>query len=896
VSDSKLRAEGGRVASGPVTPAGAVSPSHDLRAVVQIKAFRRLWGALTLSSFGDWLGLLATTAMAASLTSDSYAAQNFAVAGVFMLRLLPAVLLGPFAGVVADRLDRRWTMVIGDVLRFALFASIPIVQTLWWLFVASFLIEIASLFWTPAKEATVPNLVPRERLEAANQLSLVTTYGTAPVAAIVFTLLSLLSGVLAAGIPFFDANPNSLALYFNAATFLFSALTIYRLREIPGTGTTGEHPSVLRTLLEGWRFIGRTPLVRGLIVGMLGAFAAGGLVVGLAKTFVRDVGAGDPGYGVLFGAVFVGLAVGMLVGPRLLAGLSRRRLFALALSAAGVVLALLALMNDFVIVVILTLALGGFAGVAWVTGYTLIGLEVEDELRGRTFAFVQSMVRVTLVLVLAAAPAIAGAIGKHTFDVTRGISLSYNGAAITMFIAGLLAATVGVISFRHIDDRPGVPLWQDLVAAARSEPYTATRPAEAGFFIGLEGGDGAGKSTQAELVAEWLREKGHEVVVTREPGGTRIGGFLREVLLDVANAGLASRTEALLYAADRAQHVDSVIRPALERGAVVVTDRYVDSSIAYQGAGRALSAGDVARLSRWATEGLRPDLTVVLDIAPEEAQRRSNDPADRLESESSAFHERVREGFLHLASRDSRRYFVVDATLPPEEVCAQIQARLHGVLPLSPKEQAARAEAERRAEQQLRLEQEAHAKAEAERKRLEALRKAEEKRLAAERRELVERCRAEAEERERVRQAEEEARRREAAKAEARRRAEEEAARRRAQEAEVRRRADEEARRRAEAEAARRAEEEAARRRAEAAQPRAASTLELPVVGDETVVLPSVPAAEQPTAEIRAAKPRPVDSDPADETVEISLADELLGPWRDPDGGRDRRDLPGTPR
>src|SRR3954453_23301083 len=169
------------------------APEHDVGAVLRIKPFRKLWLALLGSSFGDWLGLLATAPPAKHLASGSYTAENFAIAGVFILRLLPAVLLGPLAGAVADRLDRRWTLVLGDVLRFALFATIPLIGTLTWLYVATVLIECVALFWMPAKDATIPNLVPPKRLETANQISLVATYGTAPVAAVVYAALALLA-------------------------------------------------------------------------------------------------------------------------------------------------------------------------------------------------------------------------------------------------------------------------------------------------------------------------------------------------------------------------------------------------------------------------------------------------------------------------------------------------------------------------------------------------------------------------------------------------------------------------------------------------------------------------------------------------------------------------------
>ena len=171
---------------------------------------------------------------------------------------------------------------------------------------------------------------------------------------------------------------------------------------------------------------------------------------------------------------------------------------------------------------------------------------------------------------------------------------------------------------------------------------------------------------------------------------------MREIVLDPATEGLSDRAEALLYAADRAQHVDTVVRPALERGAVVVTDRYVDSSVAYQGAGRALSAEEVARVSAWATGGLVPNLTVVLDIDPEVGLARSSEPADRLEAEPLDFHRRVREAFLSAAAHEPGRYLVVDATLPPDEVAARLRARLDDAIPLSAKEREAAEEAARR--------------------------------------------------------------------------------------------------------------------------------------------------------------------------------------------------------
>ena len=205
------------------------------------------------------------------------------------------------------------------------------------------------------------------------------------------------------------------------------------------------------------------------------------------------------------------------------------------------------------------------------------------------------------------------------------------------------------------------------------------RYAEPGCFLALEGGEGVGKSTQAELLVGWLREAGHEVVLTREPGDTPVGAELRRIVLDPATGRISDRTETLLYAADKAEHVARVLGPALARGDVVVTDRYVDSTLAYQGAGRALLDAEVERVARWATEDLRPHLTVVLDLPPEQALARL-EGRDRIEAESLEFHLRVRSMFLALASRSPERYLVLDALAAPDELAAAVRARVEPLL------------------------------------------------------------------------------------------------------------------------------------------------------------------------------------------------------------------------
>jgi dTMP kinase len=200
-----------------------------------------------------------------------------------------------------------------------------------------------------------------------------------------------------------------------------------------------------------------------------------------------------------------------------------------------------------------------------------------------------------------------------------------------------------------------------------------------GVFVCFEGGEGAGKSTQTRELEAWLRTEGYRVRLTFEPGDTVVGRRVREIVLDPATGDLADRTETLLYAADKAEHVDSVVLPALERGEVVITDRYVDSSLAYQGAGRALDVAEVERVQRWATRDLRPHLTVVLDLAPEHGLGRFAE-RDRIEGESVEFHERVRKAFLQMAAADPDHYLVVDAHRPVDDIAAEVRARVEPLL------------------------------------------------------------------------------------------------------------------------------------------------------------------------------------------------------------------------
>ncbi|MGM7668456.1 dTMP kinase [Microbacterium sp. A93] len=202
--------------------------------------------------------------------------------------------------------------------------------------------------------------------------------------------------------------------------------------------------------------------------------------------------------------------------------------------------------------------------------------------------------------------------------------------------------------------------------------------ARPGLWITLEGGDGSGKTTQAELLETWLTDAGHTVVRTREPGGSEVGQLVRDIVLH-HRGDIAPRAEALLYAADRAHHVATVVQPALDRGDIVLQDRYLDSSVAYQGAGRVLDAVEVRELSLWAAEGALPDLTVLLDLDPAAARVRldsADKPFDRLEAEKAEFHTRVRESFLQLAEAEPERFLVLDASASVDEISEAVRTRV----------------------------------------------------------------------------------------------------------------------------------------------------------------------------------------------------------------------------
>ncbi|WP_329488491.1 dTMP kinase [Kitasatospora sp. NBC_01246] len=900
-----------------VAPAG--TPGERARALLRLRPYRRLWTTQLIGGTADRLGLLvllALTVIAAALGGqfgDLPRSLAFAVAAVFAARLaatllVGAALLGPVHGLLSGRLDRRWTLLGADALRAVLIGVAP-----WWIVwlgsdagpsAAATYVLLATVFvtgaaervWAIAKGAAVPGLLPpanpfappgeqrpsAANLESVRTLDRRTGWATVPLAAAALVALTLVNNVFAAlGSDWLRVHQTTFAALGAAALFTVSAVRAY-LQQLPGGPTVAPPHSPLRSLRAPTDATpgpalskGRTGAAPYFTFSVAAAFASMAGVAALALLTAAEHRAGPIGYGLLVLAAVGTPALGSRLTRATLPALSRRRLLALALLTEGVALILAGLVLDFVLVLLLTVLAGLAAGIVVSAGRSLLAQEVEEARLPKVDEHLYAVLRAVVGGALIVVPLIAAAYGEVEYGTVEPGSFTFihGGAALAVATAGLLTLVLAAVVLLKTDDRRGTaPFGRDLVDAVRGAAGPAPhRTTGTGFFIALEGGDGAGKSTQARALAEWIRGKGHEVVLTREPGGSPVGQRLRGLVLDVGNTGLSHRAEALIYAADRAEHVENVIRPALARGAVVITDRYMDSSIAYQGAGRDLAATEVARISRWATGGLVPDLTVVLDVDPTRARERFTEALDRLESEPTEFHQRVRSGFLSLAAADPARYLVVDGSQQPGFVTTAIRHRLDRELPLSEQEKAARVEQERlaREEAERRAAEEARrraAEAEAERKRLELL-----EQLRAEQAEKVRLAKEEAERvaAEAARKAAEEARRK--AEEEARRRAEEEARQRAAEEARLaaeaaeRRRLAEEAAAQAELQRQRELQREEQRRRAEEALQRAEEARLA-----QAAALAAAAAAAESAAD-RADRPAP----PADDvTTELRIVPE----------------------
>jgi len=677
-----------RSVGGPRQPAPVALPttsSTAVRGLLASRPFRRVALATAASSLGDWLGFLAIIALTADIMGPTRAAA-FAVSGVLAARVLPSLVLAPIAGVLVDRADRKRVLVVTDIGRGAIMALIPFTQEVLALVLATLLIEALSSMFSPAKDAVYPTLVRREQLVTANQINLGLTYGMLPIAGLLYAALVAATGRYASPDSFLAGRPIAVPIWINAASFLLSAvlfasITIRRAPIPPRR--QGER--ALDQFREGIWFVAGHPIILVLIGGVMLAAATAGVVITTGEFFAGLLNAGPSGFGVLVAAVGIGMLVGLLMAAPLSRGLRPEWLFAPGIIVAGVGLIVTATAASIGAAVAPAGLMGAGAGLVFIVGYTVLQQRADDRIRGRTFGAFNSGVRVAIFISTIIVPLAIGVFGREARIVedVDGVPVLvypyvFGGIRITLLVAGVVTVVGGLVVMRVL--AAALRAEADagaLVASGGSvdaAPGGANLPPRRGLFVAFEGGDGSGKSTQLRLLAARLEQLGLDVVVTREPGGTVIGERIREVLLDPASAALTDRAEALLYAAARAQHVAEVIDPALEAGKIVLCDRFIDSSVVYQGAGRGLGEQRVEELNLWATGQVVADLIVLLDVEVGEGLRRagSADGHDRLEAAGERFHRSVRAAYRRRADAEPHRYVLLDGRHAVDDLHARI--------------------------------------------------------------------------------------------------------------------------------------------------------------------------------------------------------------------------------
>jgi dTMP kinase len=417
-------------------------------------SFFRLWLAQVVSSLGDWIGLVAVLSLAARIGGNS---PEAAVGIVMSARMVPGFFLASVGGVLVDRWDRKRVMVTCDVGRGFVLATLPFIDTILGLFLASLMLEVLTLLWSPAKEATVPNLVPTSRLTTANSLSLAAAYGTFPIGSALFASLTKVAefvGRHAGPLDFLELNQESLAIYFDVLTFFTSAALIATLA-LPRNPTRRGKIDLGRAfsdLKEGWQFIGTSPIVRAVMVGLGTGLIGGGMVAPLGPTFAtRVLHAGPAGFGLLLTALGIGVAIGVVGLSTFQKRLPHARVFPLAVLGSGGALFAAASMSSLAVTMLCIGALGVCAGAVYVLGFTLLQENVEDELRGRIFATVYTLTRFCLLVSLTLAPLAAGLLD--------GVS-SVPGVRVTLWIGAGIIFLAGVLAFRTLQ----------VQAASQSEP------------------------------------------------------------------------------------------------------------------------------------------------------------------------------------------------------------------------------------------------------------------------------------------------------------------------------------------------------------------------------------------------------------------------------------------
>jgi len=673
--------------SGAVGPGDAMLPGATravYRQLFRKSPFRRLVVATFTTGLGDWIGFFAIIALTEHILGPTRAAA-FAVSGVMVARVVPNLLIGPVSGVFVDRWDRKRVLIATNLGRGAVMALIPLTDEVLTLLLATLVIEILSSLFGPAKDAVLPTLVRPDHLVAANQVNLITTYGTLPFGGVLYAGLVALAAKVAPAGSFLADRPIALPIWFNALCFWISVPLLAGLTFTRSTARRGSDPATApgpwEQLKEGFRFIGRHPVIRALVAGVMVAFAAAGVVIVTGAFFASLLNTGPSGHGILVAVVGVGLVGGLVASAPLSRRLDVELLFAPGVAVAGGALIVTAMMPTLTAVILPAVIMGFGAGVAFIVGYTVLQKRADDRIRGRTFAAFNAGVRLAIFGSTIAVPLLIGVLGRETRRLTElpdgGQAFLYpytfGGVRITMIAGGVLAVGGALLAGRVLHRA------FDAERKALELPSQPALPVTSlGLLVAFEGGDGVGKSTQIRLLRSAIERAGHDALVTREPGGTDIGEAIRQLLLSPSSEVMSDRTEALLYAAARAQHVEEVIRPALEKGAVVLCDRFVDSSVVYQGAGRRLGESQVEALNRWATDELQADLVVLLDLDPVDGLRRAGAAGDhdRLEAAGIGFHRVVRGAYRRRAEADSARYLVLDARRSVEDLHAEIRDKV----------------------------------------------------------------------------------------------------------------------------------------------------------------------------------------------------------------------------
>ena len=446
----------------PTAPMDAVDRDGEPRGpqLLGSSSFFRLWLAQVASSLGDWIGLAAILALATRVGGSS---PEAAVGIVMSARLVPGFFLASVGGVLVDRWDRKRVMIACDVGRGVVMGFLPLVDSVFGLFVASLLLEILTLLWSPAKEASVPNLVSLDRLASANSLSLAAAYGTFPVGSAIFAGLAKVADVLGRhdALDFLRLNQESLAIYADMLTFFVSAALIYSLtlprRAVAKHSQRVDLGRTFTEIKEGWRYISSSPLVRAVMIGLGTGLIGGGMVAPLGPVFARDVlQAGPAGFGLMLTALGLGAAAGVVGLSVLQRRLPHQALFAPALLVAGGAMMAAASMSSLGATMAFIALMGVCAGAVYVLGFTILQECVEDDLRGRIFAAFYTLSRLCLLLALAVAPLLSSALNGLSERLVDGevslggLTVSLPGVRLTLWIGATITLLAGTVALRTI--------------------------------------------------------------------------------------------------------------------------------------------------------------------------------------------------------------------------------------------------------------------------------------------------------------------------------------------------------------------------------------------------------------------------------------------------------------